>query len=98
MRKERVILENGVDRPAIRGPVSHRLPFDEDLTRGWQLEAADHAQRRRLAATGRSQQRQELALAHVERDAVDRPHLAEGLEDVPQFDAGSSQKPGKRWG
>jgi hypothetical protein len=42
VRKERVILENGVDRPPIRGPVAHRLALDEDLPRGRQLEPADH--------------------------------------------------------
>ena len=41
------------------------------------LEPRDHAQRRRLAAAGRPEQRDELALAHAEIDTVDRDELAE---------------------
>ena len=55
---------------------------------GRQLEPADHPQRRGLAAARRAEQREELAGADLERDAVDRPDLAESLLQVEQLDLG----------
>ena len=46
------------------------------------LEAGQHAQQRGLAAAGRAQQREELALVDVEADIVDRVDVAELLGDV----------------
>ncbi len=46
------------------------------------LEARDQPQQRRLAAAGRSEQREELALIDVERKMIDRGEAAEALADA----------------
>jgi hypothetical protein len=56
------------------------------------LEAGDQAQRRGLAAAGRAEQREELALLDVERDLLDRLKGAEGLAHVVELDDGFGQE------
>jgi hypothetical protein len=46
---------------------------------GRQLEPGDHAQRRRLAAAGRAEQTEELAVLDREARILDRDEIAEGL-------------------
>ena len=53
------------------------LVADADAAAGVLLEARDHAQRRGLAAAGRAEQRDELALADPQVDVVDRDEIAE---------------------
>ena len=53
-----------------------------------ELEAADHPQRRRLAAAGRPEEREELPGGDVDGHAVDRPDLAEALLQVDEADLG----------
>src|SRR5207249_4551206 len=59
---------------------------DEDVALGRLLEPGDHAQQRRLAATGRTKEDEELALLGCEGDVVDgclrraRVPLGEGLD------------------
>ena len=50
------------------------------------LEAADHAQRRRLAAAGRAEQREEPAVLHFEREIVHGHDAVEPLRDAFQAD------------
>ena len=50
------------------------------------LEAGQHPQQRGLAAAGRPQQREELALVDVDADIVDRVDVAELLGDVLDLD------------
>ena len=50
------------------------------------LEAGDQAQRRRLAAARRPEERQELARMHLEVERVDRHHVAEALRDPDELD------------
>jgi hypothetical protein len=93
VREERVVLEDGVDRPvegrhAVDGPAA-----EQDLARGRLLEARDGAQRRRLAATGGAEQGEELALAHRQGDVVDRAHhlaaaVDELLDELTHLDGG----------
>ena len=68
------------------------LAVEQDLALGRLLEAADHPQRRRLAAAGRAEQREELALADHQVDPLDRgDDAATGLEvlgDADQLDGG----------
>ena len=53
-------------------------------------QARDDAQRRRLAAAGRAEQRDEFARSHVEIEAVERNRAAvEGLADAAQRDDGA---------
>ena len=90
MRKERVRLEDSVDVALVR-----RLPDDvplaeEDASLVGLLEAADHAQRRRLAAAGRAEQREEPAVLHFEREIVHGHDTVETLRDAFQTDVGDA--------
>jgi hypothetical protein len=49
--------------------------------RGRVLEAGDGAQKRRLSATGRTDEDDELAVLHVQVDALQHLMTAEGLAD-----------------
>ena len=53
---------------------------------GGLLEAADHAQGRRLAAAGRTEQAEELAVLDLEVDVVDGDHVAERLRHLDEAD------------
>jgi hypothetical protein len=79
-------LEDGVDGATVRGDAPHGLSGDGDLTLGRLLEAGDHAQRRRLAAPGRPEQREELALVDLQRETIHRHELPEAFGDPRQFD------------
>jgi len=68
--------------------VVHALAADEDLACGRSLQPRDHAEQRGLAASGRAEQHQELALANREVHVVDRIELRESLAEVPNLDAG----------
>src|SRR5438105_13220234 len=79
MGEQRVALEHGVDVTTARRHVGAVVPVEEDGAGRRLLEACDHPQRRRLAATRRSEQREELARWDVEVDAVDGREVAEAL-------------------
>ena len=72
MREQRVGLEHQVDRPLVRRQRRDVAAVEQDAPVARRLEAGEHAQQRGLAAAGRAEQREELVLADVERDAVDR--------------------------
>ena len=55
------------------------LPSIDDRAGGRRLEAGDHAQHRGLAAAGRAEEGDELALLDVEVEVLDDRGLAEGL-------------------
>ena len=57
------------------------LAVEQDAALVRRLEAGEQAQQRGLAAAGRAEQREELALEDVERQAVDRGDAAEALAD-----------------
>ena len=88
VREEGVVLEDGVDVPPVRRQPGHVLAVQLDQAGRRLLEAADHAQRRGLAAAGRPQEGEELAVAHLEVDVVDGGDVAELLHDIhePDFD------------
>ena len=70
MRVERVALEHHGD-VALLGPQRVDDPaVDRDLAGGDLLEAGEHAQQRRLAAAGRADEDDELAVADLDGDAV----------------------------
>ena len=50
------------------------------------LEARQHAQQRSLAATGRAEQREELALVNVEREIVDGDEVTKPLGHIFKTD------------
>ena len=84
--EQRVVLEDHVHRPLVGRVGRHVAVAQQDPTGGRQLEAADHPQRGRLAAAGRSEEREELPGADLERHAVDRPDLAEALLEADESD------------
>ena len=59
--EQRVVLEDHVDRPLVGRLAGHVPVAQQDPPAGRQLEAADHAEGRRLAAARRPEQREELA-------------------------------------
>ena len=61
--EERVALEHRVDVAAVGRHVLDRLALEQDVALVGLLEAGDHAQRRRLAAARRPEDREERALA-----------------------------------
>src|SRR5437773_6673668 len=70
--KEARILEHGRDAPRVGA--RDRQTVDPDVPAVRVHEASEDAEQRRLAASGRPDQRAELTLAHRERD------VAEGLD------------------
>ncbi len=72
VRKERVILEYGVDVPLVGRQPRDVLAVELDQARGRLLEATDHPERRRLAASGRAEEAEELSVLHLEVDVIDR--------------------------
>ena len=86
MREERVRLEDGVDVALVRRPAGDGLGAEVDRALGRLLEAADHSQRRRLAATGGPEHREEAAAVDLERDLVDGDHVVEALGDPVEAD------------
>ena len=76
VRVQRVALEDHRDVAMARREVGDVAPADRDLARGHLLEAGDRAEQRRLAAAGRPDERDELAVADLERDVVDGDDVA----------------------
>ena len=70
VRVERVALEHHRDVAVARRHVVHDALADLEHALGDLLEPRDHAQRRRLAASGRPDEDHELAVADVEVDVV----------------------------
>src|SRR3954453_1369178 len=54
----------------------HRHALDEDLAFERHFEPGDGIEHGRFAAAGRPDDADEFALRHIERNAVDRDHLA----------------------
>ena len=66
VREERVRLEDRVHSPPVRRQAVDDLFADVDLAARGVHEAADQVERRRLAAAGRTEQAEELALRDLE--------------------------------
>ena len=95
MRVEGEELEDEGDvaggRGAIEGDV---VAAEDDLAGGRQFEPGDHAQRRRLAAAGRPEHDEELAVGDGERRILHGGEAAEGLVQVLDADLGHRPSPG----
>ena len=76
VRIERVVLEDHRDVALLRRHVVDDPAADRDRAAGDVLEPGDHAQRRRLAAAGRADEHEELAVVGFERQ------LEDGLDAV----------------
>jgi len=72
--KERVVLEDGIDRPAVGGDAGDRLAEDGDSAGGRLLEAGDQPEAGGLARTGRPEHREEFAGRDVEVELIDGAH------------------------
>jgi hypothetical protein len=72
-RKQREMLEHDA---AVGAGTAYRRAVHQDCPGLDRQEAADEIEQGRLAAAGRAQQRQELALANFQRDVLQRQHLA----------------------
>ena len=68
MRKERIALKNRIDRAAFRRQIGHILSAQNNLTRIRRFKTGYNAQRRRFAASGSTQQRDEFTPAHIKRN------------------------------
>ena len=86
VRKERVALEHRAHRPVFGRPVGEILPVEQDAASIGQVEARDHAQERRLAASGRPEQREEFPRVDREAHAVDGSERAETARHVPDLE------------
>jgi len=79
VRIERIVLENHGDVALFRRHVVDHALADPDLARRDVLQPGNHPQQRRLAAAGRPDQHDELAVADQHVDAMDHLQGAEGL-------------------
>src|SRR5207302_307515 len=90
VREERVVLEDRVHVALVGGQAGHVAAMQHDPTGGRLLEASNHPQARGLAAPGGPKQREKLAFAHFQVDAVDGDNIAEGFADAFEPDFGRS--------
>ena len=79
-------LEHHAEAAVARLEVVDHLAVDADFAGGRVLEAGDHAQRRGLAAAGRADKDDELAVLDGEGEVLHRLHRAEGLVQIDQLD------------
>src|SRR5690606_41778047 len=90
MRKERVLLEDGVDRAQVGRLVAHLNAVDVDLAAGRVFKSRNHPERGGLAAPAGPKERQELSRPHREREAVAVHHVAIALCPLHLLDIYSS--------
>src|SRR5262245_23479705 len=86
MRKERVVLEHGIDVALVGRHAFGGLAEDLDVTFCRLLETGNEAQAGGLARAGRAEHGEEFALGDIEGHAVDGPHRAEMAADIREFD------------
>ena len=72
VRVQRVVLEDHRDVALLRRRLGDVVAADRDVAVGDVLEPGDHPQQRRLAAAGRADEHDELALVDLQVDGVDR--------------------------
>ena len=88
VREQRVRLEDRVHVSLVRRPAYDVTVAEVDVPCVRFLEAADHAQGRRLPAARGTEQREETAVLHLQREVVDRDHVVEALCHVDEADVG----------
>jgi hypothetical protein len=91
IRKQRHVLERAADADVadlVRRLGENALTFDQDVAFAGLIEPAETVEERRLARAVRTDQTQDLALAHVEGDAVQRDDAAEHDADVANGEQG----------
>ena len=87
VREEREVLEHRRGRAPVGGEPDERLAVEDDVALGGILVPADHAQRGRLAAPGRAEQDDVLAVVDVQIDVFhgERP-VGEDLRQPDQIE------------
>ena len=83
---KRVVLEDGVDVAVVGRQLADVVALQQDRSAGRRLEAGDHPQDGRLAASRWPEQREELALVDLQVDVVDGHHFAEALAQPDELD------------
>ena len=96
MREERVGLEHHVDRPPVGRHAGEVGPAENDPPGARCLEAGEEPHQGGLAAAGRPEQAEELALEDVERQVVDRRGRTEALRHALEADQGHGARLGPR--
>ena len=95
VRKQRVALEDGVDRTLVGRQRRDVVAIEPDLAFGRKIEAGDQPKQRCLAATGGAQKREELVLPDRNRDGVERSDRivsrSEDLADLLHLDCISTR-------
>src|SRR5690349_9681787 len=76
MRKQRIVLEHEADVAPVDRKLRDVVVAEKDAAFVGLLEAGDHAQRRRLAASGWTKQRDECARCGREANVACRPYVA----------------------
>ena len=84
VREQRIALEDHADVALLGRPPDNRLSAHEDLAACRLLEARHEHESRGLARAARPEQRDELSLADLERQAVDGDGTAIGLRDTDE--------------
>ena len=82
VREERIALEHHPHGPALRGAPGEVLAVQQDAAAVGNIEAGDHAQQRRLAATRGPEQGEKLSGFDADTDIVDCGEIAEAAGDV----------------
>ncbi len=82
VREKRVVLEDGTYRPFLWRALREVLAIEEDAAPVRQVEAADHAQQRGLAAAGGPEQREEFAGLDGEADTIDGHEIAKAARHI----------------
>ncbi len=95
LRIERVGLEHHADAAVLRLLPGDVLAVDEDLPVGDVEQAGDAVEQRGLAAAGRAEQDQELAVLDVEIEVLEHRRAAEAQREVADRDAGPPFAPGR---
>src|SRR3954447_12545403 len=87
MWEQRIGLEHRIDAALKRRSIANRPAIQADLTRSRILKARDHAQTGSLPATGWAKHREELTIANLHADMIDRRNLAKALDDIAHLDS-----------
>ena len=87
MRKQGVILKDGIEWPAMRRKGGNVTALEDDpALAGWH-ETSNHAQQRRLARARRANDRQKFAIAHSEINRLQHLQLLVAFSQPSQNEA-----------
>ena len=76
MRIERIILKDHRDVALFGREIVYALAVNDKIAARYRFEARNHAQKRRFAAAGRTDQNDKFAIVYIERRVFDRAYSA----------------------